>query len=495
MGKKRASHTRPQAEPPYQRAAAELRQTASTDTPSLFSRSGSPELETTGRVIMTAVDNDPDAVKRIVRDLKNRAGISNTLTLTAGDESASASDDVEATVLSEFGIVIVDAAPDQIVAAESMVQGASAPAKEYCHVEREYYCYTASDIDELQPSTTGRTRDYWIGYKAGVSRAVDEILLDFNDKGISETTTPSLSDEGYIPLDTTADESMVAGQEFTWGLQATRVSISRLNGQGVKAAVLDTGIDLRHPDFQGRIAASRSFVQGLTVQDGNGHGTHCAGTLGGSSTAGTIRYGVAPAVELYIGKVLNNQGRGREGDVVQGIHWALGQGCRVISVSIQRRVIKCQVPVSIAYETAGANALRRGALVIAAAGNHSNRQSSQYVPVSAPANCPSIVGVGAISQRRRLANFTNRAFCKGGDVDFVAPGVDIYSSDVTPNGYRSRNGTSMATPHVSGIAALIVQQEPGVSGQEIYNQLRANALGAVGGSTRDFGHGLARALV
>ncbi|NJM84342.1 MAG: S8 family serine peptidase, partial [Tabrizicola sp.] len=106
-------------------------------------------------------------------------------------------------------------------------------------------------------------------------------------------------------------------QAATWGLEATGAASSPLTGAGIRLCILDTGIDLQHPDFTGRAITGRSFVPGEEVQDGNGHGTHCAGTAAGSLPRGNgPRYGVAPDAGLHIGKVLNNQGSGRERDGV-----------------------------------------------------------------------------------------------------------------------------------------------------------------------------------
>ena len=113
-----------------------------------------------------------------------------------------------------------------------------------------------------------------------------------------------------------------------WGLLATAVSSSRFSGKGVKLAVLDTGFDLAHPDFQGRALSPKSFIAEQTVQDGNGHGTHCVGAAcGPKAPIGSRRYGVAFGADIFVGKVLSNQGSGSTSGIIAGIEWALTSGC------------------------------------------------------------------------------------------------------------------------------------------------------------------------
>ena len=164
--------------------------------------------------------------------------------------------------------------------------------------------------------------------------------------------------------------------QFTWGLQATRAHQSRFSGRGIRVAVLDTGMDLDHPDFAGRIvpAQARSFVTGQTVNDLNGHGTHCIGTaLGFQQLAGgAARYGCAFRGDIFVGKVLSNAGSGANSGILAGINWAITNRCRVISMSLGAPV-QAGEPFSTLYETVAQRALRSnpGTLIVAAAGNDS----------------------------------------------------------------------------------------------------------------------------
>lgn len=257
---------------------------------------------------------------------------------------------------------------------------------------------------------------------------------------------------------------------LTWGLQAIGADVSTATGAGVRVAVLDTGLDLGHPDLAGRTVVSRSFVRGEQVQDGHGHGTHCIGTAcGPRSPATSPGYGVAHESDIYAGKVLNNSGSGADGGILEGISWAATNGCRVVSMSLGAPTEPGQ-PYSRVFEQAAQRAMQLGTIIIAAAGNESDRSSGYIAPVGHPANCPSIMAVGAVDAQHRIANFSSGTRDSIGVVDLVGPGVDVYSSWPMPIRYRRISGTSMATPHVAGVAALIAGQRQ-ARPDEIWAQL------------------------
>lgn len=254
---------------------------------------------------------------------------------------------------------------------------------------------------------------------------------------------------------------------LTWGIQVTGAAVSSYSGQGVRLAILDTGLDLQHPDFAGRQIVARSFVEGEDAHDENGHGTHCAGIAAGPEDPATLpRYGVASEVELYIGKVLSNQGAGADGGVLEGINWAIENQCRIISMSLGSSLQDGQAYSPI-FEEVAKRALAAGTVIIAAAGNDSQRPDF-IAPVSHPANCPSILAVGAIDQHLQIAPFSCGGLVQdGGQVDIAAPGVAVRSSWPAPQLYNTISGTSMATPFVSGIAALHAQAEPDTRGRAL----------------------------
>ena len=261
----------------------------------------------------------------------------------------------------------------------------------------------------------------------------------------------------------------------TWGLQAVRVPESARSGAGVRVAVLDTGFDLTHPDFAGREPVTRSFIDGEAVQDGNGHGTHCIGTaLGPLAPEDGPRYGIAHEGEIFAGKVLSNAGSGSDTQILAGIEWAVEQGCAVVSMSLGAPVAPGQA-YSQVFERAARRAQDAGTLIVAAAGNESNRPAS-IKPVGHPANCPSILAVAALDPNLRVASFSNRGLNPdGGQVDVAGPGVDVYSSWPMPTRYRTISGTSMATPHAAGVAAQLAEANPEARGAALGRLLVATA--------------------
>jgi subtilisin family serine protease len=267
-----------------------------------------------------------------------------------------------------------------------------------------------------------------------------------------------------IPVDTTEKETA------TWGIKAVQADESVYTGAGIKIAVLDTGFDTNHPDFAGRSLTTYSFVPDETVDDQHGHGTHCIGVACASTDRQGLRYGVASGADIYAGKVLNNRGSGAQAWVLDGMTWAANNGCRVISMSLGSAVSPGQ-SYDIAYERAAQFALSKGTLIVAAAGNESRRSKNQFSPVGSPADCPSILAVGAIDPALQIADFSNRAINKEGLVDLVAPGVDIYSSWTMPAGHHTLSGTSMATPHVAGIIALLCEKYPEAAPDRIREEL------------------------
>jgi subtilisin family serine protease len=277
--------------------------------------------------------------------------------------------------------------------------------------------------------------------------------------------------------------------EFTWGLAAVGAHRSAFSGRSIRVAVLDTGLDLDHPDFAGRNITPKSFVPNETVDDRQGHGTHTAGTIAGPKVSNIgRRYGVAPDVELFVGKVLDDSGSGRELDILEGINWAIDNKCVVISMSLGRPVAPGEKSDPM-YEEVGSAALREGSLIIAAAGNESARDFGHIAPVGAPANAPSIMAVAAVDPTLKVASFSCGGINpEGGEVNVSGPGVSVYSSFLRPQLSRVLQGTSMACPHVSGIAALWAESDPSLRGDKLWKALERSAREL--GSIRDFGRGL-----
>ena len=349
-------------------------------------------------------------------------------------------------------------------------------------------CEELGDLDAAEQDGPLLLGDYGLAVipRAVASRDIAQILAA--ESGVAEARP-----EFYLfALDAggggAADDAL-----RTWGVAATGAQDSPLTGAGVRLAVLDTGLDAGHPDFSRHEVVARGFVAGQGTHDIQGHGTHCAGTAAGPFAAfGRPRYGVAPEAALHVGKVLGDDGVGREGDILAGMAWAVERGCEVISMSLGRAVQPGEAP-SLVYERMGRRALERGSLVVAAAGNDSTRRFGYVAPVGAPANSLSILAVAALEPDLDVAPFSNGGINPdGGAVDLAAPGVDVFSCVPRPRLYQSLSGTSMACPHVAGLAALLAQSDPGLRGLRLWRALidEASALDA---PARDVGAGLARA--
>jgi subtilisin family serine protease len=284
-------------------------------------------------------------------------------------------------------------------------------------------------------------------------------------------------------------------QGHSWCLDMIGVTAGHhLSGRGVTVAVLDTGVDLEHPDLAARLEEGSnavSFVPGEGVQDKHGHGTHCAGVVGGPrcSRSGT-RYAVSPDVRLLLGKVLSDTGSGFSDWILDGIDWAVENQARAITLSWVSRRGPGQ-PYAAVYERVAENLLQgeSGALLLAAAGNASERPWYTR-PVDNPAACPSLMAVAAVHRARRIASFSCRQMDEIGEVNLSAPGVGVHSA-WTGGRFRTMSGTSMAVPHVAGVAALYLEKEPTLSARDLWRALQARAEPL--GDVRDFGSGLVQA--
>ncbi len=237
------------------------------------------------------------------------------------------------------------------------------------------------------------------------------------------------------------------------------------DGTDVTVAVLDTGIDANHPDVAGKVVGSKSFVSD-TVVDGNGHGTHVASTIAGSGTAsGGSRKGVAPGAKLLVGKVLGDGGSGTFEGIIAGMEWAAAeQHADIVSMSLGGCCSDGSDPASVAVDNLTAST---GTLFVIAAGNDGPVRET----ISAPGSADAALTVAATNKQDGLAGFSSRGPRPGNlalKPEIAAPGVDIIAaraagtslgSPVDAN-YTKASGTSMATPHVAGAAAILAQRHP-----------------------------------
>ncbi|SCF02662.1 Serine protease, subtilisin family [Micromonospora viridifaciens] len=256
------------------------------------------------------------------------------------------------------------------------------------------------------------------------------------------------------------------------------------DGHGVKVAVLDSGVDASHPDLVNQIDDKVSFVPNEDTSDVNGHGTHVASTIVGTGAASGGTYkGVAPGADLIVGKVLGNDGFGMDSWVLAGMQWAAESGADVVSMSLSDPTLSDGTdPMAVAVDTLSA---QYGTLFVIASGN-AGPQS-----IGTPSSAASALTVGAVDKQDRLAYFSSTGpLVRSGALkpDITAPGVDITAARsqqmTTGTGpYRTISGTSMATPHVSGAAAILAQRHPDWSGAQLKEALMSSAKGLAAGYT------------
>jgi subtilisin len=254
--------------------------------------------------------------------------------------------------------------------------------------------------------------------------------------------------------------------------------VATSGGAGVDVAILDTGVYKDHLDLERRVEQCKDFTAGgpfqVKVKDGScsdkhGHGTHVAGTVladGGSDGKGI--YGVAPEADLFAYKVCGNDGSCWGDDIAKGIEVAADRGAEIISMSLGGDIPDGQIQAAVDY------AVAMGLLVVAAAGNDGpDLESIDY-----PGAYPNVVAVAAIDAANRVADFSSRGLDDGNDasvtekeVEFATAGVSVEST-WNDGGYRYLSGTSMATPHVTGLAAKLWQG----SGSATRDHLRTHII-------------------
>lgn len=277
------------------------------------------------------------------------------------------------------------------------------------------------------------------GYAAQIAaQALAKILEDPNVEYVQADGIKSVN-----PLPAEATQS--------WGLDRVDQRDMPLDGQytpgadgaGVHVAVVDTGIT-SHPDFADRLSAACFSAHGACT-DGHGHGTHVAGTVGGTT------WGVAKKANLYAVRVLDSNGSGSDSDVIAGLEWVTNK--KLAAGANEDWVINMSLggAPAPALDRATCDAIQAGVTVVVAAGNESRDANS-----SSPARVKQAVTVGASDRGDRQASFSNFGVL----LDLYAPGVDITSTQ--PNGGTATfSGTSMASPHTAGAAALYLQRKPG----------------------------------
>ena len=350
--------------------------------------------------------------------------------------------DAEAVVFPEIGIAVTSGAAFESRGLSALADGSTDSAIEA--IEPDYFVFPHTD-----------NRDYLRGF-VRVAEAIARDLLTPEDEEVG-----------------TEEEALVSGA--TWGLIKCKVPPSLRSGAGIKVAVLDGGMDLGHPDFAGRTFVTQTFV-GQPVNDPVGHATHIIGTAcGPKAPAGaTPRYGIGYKTLIHLGRVLSNGG-GTTATVLAGVNWAITNRCPAILLALGSAS-----PAQAAYTAAGAAALNKGCLMIAAAGSGGG-------PTSSPANSPTIMAVASVDP-----TLVPSAFSNVGKIEIAAPGRDVFSSVPRPVKYQTQSGTSQAAAHVAGCAALWAESSPSLRGLALWKKLQATARHLPFPSTR-VGAGLVQA--
>ncbi|MET9853190.1 S8 family serine peptidase [Streptomyces sp. NPDC006450] len=343
------------------------------------------------------------------------------------------------------------------------------------------------------PVPRGAERSLVLGSIGGVALAADkDKAADFWADVTGAHVDPRARSTASAPLKKLWLDGKVQAnlERSTQQVGATAAWAAGFDGTGTKVAVLDTGTDLEHPDLKGRVTEAKNFTDSDTAEDRQGHGTHTISTVGGSGTeSGGAKKGVAPGAQLLSGKVLNDYGYGLDSWIIAGMQWAVDSKADVVSMSLgDSSRLDCDDPMAAATE---ALAQSGSTLFVIAAGNSGPGNNT----VSSPGCAPSVLTVGAVDRDDATASFSSRGPAGLNHTlkpEIAAPGVGISAAAAGGRGvyaYQSMSGTSMATPHVAGAAAIVKQRHPDWTPQQIKAALVGSANTAVPGDVRETGGG------
>ena len=292
--------------------------------------------------------------------------------------------------------------------------------------------------------------------------------------------------------------------KYTYGLEKLNIPLIRqkaaqLIGTGVRVGILDTGVDAKHPDLKDRVVGWKDFIKGQKEPfDDHGHGTHVSGTIAGGETSGTS-IGVAPGAKILMGKIFSASGSGSWDAILKGMQWMADPDGDPKTNDFPSLVSNSwgggepsasENPMDNAMCKAVHSWVTLGILPVFAAGNSGSGEAT----VNLPGACPEALTVGATDKDDKIASFSSRgpAKWKSGEIikpTISAPGVAVNSA-APGGGYKTMSGTSMATPHTAGLAALVYQANPGITIEAATKLIIAGAqdLGTPG-NDNDYGWG------
>ncbi|WP_369233639.1 S8 family serine peptidase [Streptomyces sp. R21] len=362
------------------------------------------------------------------------------------------------------------------------------------------------DITELNKAATRRSQQRGLKVIVGYRGAASAAKADVRDAGTLRRTLTSLNaDAVQTPQKDTAQlwaavtngDECASGVAHIWLDGVRRASLDKsvpqigapkawaagYTGKGVKIAVLDTGVDATHPDLKTQVIAAKNFSAAADATDHFGHGTHVASIAAGTGAKSHGKYkGVAPGARILNGKVLDDTGSGDDSGILAGMEWAAEQGADVVNLSLGGPDTPEIDPLEAEVNKLSAD---KGILFAIAAGN------SGPESIGSPGSADAALTVGAVDDHDKLADFSSTGPRAGDGAvkpDVTAPGVDITAAAAKgslidqevgekPPGYLTISGTSMATPHVAGAAAILKQEHPDWTYTELKGALTGSAKG------------------
>lgn len=289
-----------------------------------------------------------------------------------------------------------------------------------------------------------------------------QVKLVEEDKKVKIYALPIKSTAGSDRTTGSSASMWKGSQLIPWGVKHIKAPLAwkKTLGSQIKVGVIDTGIDFMHPDLKSSVGPGINLLfPGALPIDDNGHGTHIAGIIAGSSTRQGI-LGVAPKASIHAVKAFDMVGSAYVSDIIAGINWCVENNMDIINMSFGMSTY------SRALENAVKNAHDAGKIIVASCGNEGKKQSIDY-----PARFSQVVSVGATTRTGRVASFSN----KGKRIDIYAPGEKILSSWLYGR-YNELNGTSMATAHVTGVIALMLSTKRNLKPYQVKQLLKRSSV-------------------